>query len=367
MRPSHSRSILAQAKTILVTGGAGFIGSHTCLVLLEAGYCLIVLDNFSNSSPESLRRVQELAGAEAARRLVAVEGDIRSTNDLNRAFKASVETAGSEVQATCPVDAVIHFAGLKAVGESIADPLAYWDVNVAGSVQLLAAMRAHGCRTIVFSSSATVYGIPEQVPIPETAPVRPINPYGQTKAAVEQLLADLAASEPGWRIARLRYFNPVGAHPSGRLGEDPQGIPNNLFPFVSQVAVGRRERLQVYGGDWPTPDGSGVRDYIHVMDLAEGHLAALKTLLSEGPQLLTANLGSGVGHSVLEVVAAFAQASGLPVPYQLVNRRAGDAACSLADPTFAASRLGWRTQRSLAEMCRDGWAWQQANPKGYRS
>ena len=265
------------------------------------------------------------------------------------------------------MEAVIHFAGLKSVGESIADPLVYWEVNVAGSLQLLAAMRAHGCRTIVFSSSATVYGIPEQVPIPETAPVRPINPYGQTKAAVEQLLADLAASEPGWRIARLRYFNPVGAHPSGRLGEDPQGTPNNLFPFVSQVAVGRRERLQVYGGDWPTPDGSGVRDYIHVMDLAEGHLAALETLLSEEPQLLTANLGSGQGHSVLEVVAAFAQASGRPVPYQLVNRRAGDAACSLADPTFAASRLGWRTQRSLDEMCRDGWAWQQANPKGHSS
>ena len=356
---------MALAATILITGGAGFIGSHTCLVLLEAGYRLIILDNFSNSSPESLRRVQELAGAEAANRLVVVEGDIRSADDLNWAFQAAGGPMGGEVQTTGPVEAVIHFAGLKAVGESIANPLAYWEVNVAGSLQLLSAMRAHGCRTIVFSSSATVYGIPEQVPIPETAPVRPINPYGQTKAAVEQLLADLAASEPGWRIARLRYFNPVGAHPSGRLGEDPQGTPNNLFPFVSQVAVGRRERLQVYGGDWPTPDGSGVRDYIHVMDLAEGHLAALETLLSEEPQLLTANLGSGQGHSVLEVVAAFAQASGRPVPYQLVNRRAGDAAFSLADPAFAASRLGWRTQRSLTEMCRDGWAWQQANPKGY--
>lgn len=356
------------ASTLLIAGGAGFIGSHTCLVLLEAGYRLIVLDNFSNSSPESLRRVQELAGDEAARRLVVVEGDIRSVDDLNQAFQAAAEPAGPEmVRATGTVEAVLHFAGLKAVGESIANPLAYWDGNVAGSVQLLAAMRAHGCRTIVFSSSATVYGIPEQVPIPETAPVKPINPYGQTKAAVEQLLADLAASEPGWRIARLRYFNPVGAHPSGRIGEDPHGIPNNLFPFVSQVAVGRREQLQVYGGDWPTPDGSGVRDYIHVMDLAEGHLAALETLLKEGPQLLTANLGSGQGHSVFEVVAAFAQASGRPVPYQLVNRRAGDAACSLADPTFAASRLGWSTKRSLNEMCRDGWAWQQANPNGYGS
>ena len=358
---------MTQPKSILITGGAGFIGSHTCLVLLEAGYRLIVLDNFSNGSPESLRRVQELVGAAAASRLVVVAGDIRSVDDLNRAFLAAGGPMGGEVQTSGQVEAVIHFAGLKAVGESIADPLAYWDGNVAGSVQLLAAMRAHGCRTIVFSSSATVYGIPEQVPIPETAPVRPINPYGQTKAAVEQLLADLAGSEPGWRIARLRYFNPVGAHPSGRIGEDPHCTPSNLFPFVSQVAVGRRERLQVYGGDWPTPDGSGVRDYIHVMDLAEGHLAVLETLLSEEPQLLTANLGSGMGHSVLEVVAAFAQASGRSVPYQRVNRRAGDAACSLADPTFAASRLGWRTQRSLAEMCRDGWAWQQANPNGYGS
>ena len=345
---------MIQSKLILITGGAGFIGSHTCLVLLEAGYRLIVLDNFSNSSPESLRRVQELAGAEAASRLVVVEGDIRSADDLNRAFQAAAGPTGAAAHTTGQVAAVVHFAGLKAVGESIADPLAYWEVNVAGSGQLLAAMRAHGCRTIVFSSSATVYGIPEQVPIPETAPVRPINPYGQTKAAVEQLLADLAASEAGWRIARLRYFNPVGAHPSGRIGEDPHDVPNNLFPFVSQVAVGRREHLQVYGGDWPTPDGSGVRDYIHVMDLAEGHLAALETLLKEEPQLLTANLGSGQGHSVLEVVAAFAQASGRPVPYQLVNRRAGDAACSLADPAFATSRLGWSTQRSLAEICRDG-------------
>jgi UDP-glucose 4-epimerase len=216
-----------------------------------------------------------------------------------------------------------------------------------------------------FSSSATVYGIPKQIPIAETAPIQPINPYGHTKAAVEQLLADLGASEPGWRIARLRYFNPVGAHPSGRIGEDPSGIPNNLFPIVSQVAVGRRERLQVYGGDWPTADGSGVRDYIHVMDLAEGHRAALDTLLAETPQLLTLNLGSGQGHSVLEVAAAFEAASGCPVPYELVARRPGDAASSVADPALAAQRLGWRTRRGLAEMCRDGWAWQRANPCGY--
>ncbi|MFM7548408.1 MAG: UDP-glucose 4-epimerase GalE [Cyanobacteriota bacterium] len=344
--------------TLLITGGAGFIGSHTCLVLLEAGHRLVVLDNFANSSPESLRRVQELAGSGAAERLTVVEGDIRSPADLERAF-----TAGAAGGA---IDAVVHFAGLKAVGESVAQPLAYWDVNVAGSRQLLAAMQAHGCRTLVFSSSATLYGMPEEVPIPETAPVQPINPYGHTKAAAERMLADLATSEPGWCIARLRYFNPVGAHPSGRIGEDPNGLPNNLFPFVSQVAVGRRERLQVYGGDWPTPDGSGVRDYIHVMDLAEGHLAALDTLLREEPQLLTLNLGSGQGHSVLEVVAAFEAASGRPVPFELVERRGGDAACSVADPALAAERLGWRTRRSLDAMCCDGWAWQSANPRGFQ-
>jgi UDP-glucose 4-epimerase len=340
---------------LLITGGAGFIGSHTCLVLLEAGHSLVVLDNFANSSPEALRRVVELAGAAAGQRLQVLEGDIRSSADLERAFAAG------------PIDAVVHFAGLKAVGESVADPLSYWDVNLAGSRCLLAAMQAHGCRTIAFSSSATLYGLPEQVPIPEGAPIRPINPYGHTKAAVEQLLADLAASEPGWRIARLRYFNPVGAHPSGRVGEDPNGIPNNLFPFVSQVAVGRRERLQVFGGDWPTADGTGVRDYIHVMDLAEGHRAAVEHLLAHDPQLLTLNLGSGQGHSVLEVVQAFEAASGRPVPYAVVDRRPGDAAASVADPDLAAQLLGWRTRRGLAEICRDGWAWQSANPKGYAS
>ncbi|MEB3184945.1 MAG: UDP-glucose 4-epimerase GalE [Cyanobacteriota bacterium] len=342
---------------LLITGGAGFIGSHTCLVLLEAGHQLVVLDNFSNSSPESLRRVAELAGLEASDRLVTLEGDIRCAADLERAFAAAPQGQ--------PIEAVIHFAGLKAVGESVREPLRYGDVNLAGSRQLLAAMQTHGCRSLVFSSSATLYGYPEVVPIPETAPIQPINPYGHSKAAVEQLLADLAASEPGWRIARLRYFNPVGAHPSGRIGEDPNGIPNNLFPFVSQVAVGRRSELQVFGGDWPTPDGSGVRDYIHVMDLAEGHRAALETLLAEVPQLLTLNLGSGVGHSVLEVVAAFARACGRPLPHAVVERRAGDAASTVADPSLAAERLGWRTRRDLAEICRDGWAWQSANPNGY--
>jgi len=251
------------------------------------------------------------------------------------------------------------------VGESVQDPLRYWDVNVAGSRCLLAAMQRQGCRTLVFSSSATLYGLPEQVPIAESAPIQPINPYGHTKAAVEQLLADLATSEADWRIARLRYFNPVGAHPSGRIGEDPLGPPNNLFPFISQVAVGRRPELQVFGADWPTPDGSGVRDYIHVMDLAEGHRAALHTLLAEPPQLLTLNLGSGQGHSVLELVHAFELTSGKAVPYRMVDRRPGDAASTVANPELAAQRLGWRTQRSLSDICRDGWAWQQANPQGY--
>jgi UDP-glucose 4-epimerase len=344
---------------LLITGGAGFIGSHSCLVLLEAGHNLVVLDNFDNSSPESLKRVLELAGPSAAGRLRVVEGDIRSAADLERAFEAA--PAGQ------PITAVVHFAGLKAVGESVREPLRYWDVNLCGSRQLLEAMQAHGCRSLVFSSSCTVYGLPKQTPISESAAIQPINPYGHSKAAVERLLADLAASEAGWRIARLRYFNPVGAHPSGRIGEDPRGIPNNLFPFVSQVAVGRRDCLEVFGGDWPTPDGSGIRDYIHVMDLAEGHRAALDVLLAEPPQLLSLNLGSGQGHSVLEVVRAFELASGRSVPYTIVGRRDGDAASTVADPRLAATRLGWRTRRSLEEMCRDGWTWQQANPEGYGS
>ena len=338
---------------LLITGGAGFIGSHTCLVLLEAGHHLVVLDDFSNSSPEALRRVQELAGPVAAPRLQLIEGDLRSSGDLERAF------------AVAPIEAVVHFAGLKAVAESVADPLRYWDVNLSGSRALLAAMVQAGCRTIVFSSSATLYGSPESVPIAESARVAPVNPYGYSKAAVEQMLADVYASEPGWRVARLRYFNPVGAHPSGRIGEDPGGIPNNLFPFLSQVAVGRRPRLQVFGSDWPTADGTGVRDYIHVMDLADGHRAALEVLMAEPPQLLTLNLGSGQGHSVLELLAAFERACGSPVPFDLVPRRPGDVAATVADPSLAQRRLAWRTQRDLDAICRDGWAWQSANPKGY--
>jgi UDP-glucose 4-epimerase len=343
---------------LLITGGAGFIGSHTCLVLLEAGHSLVVLDNYANSSPEALRRVVELAGPGGEGRLQVIEGDIRCNADLKRAFAAGASTGTG-------VDAVIHFAGLKAVGESVAEPLRYWDVNVSGSQHLLASMRTHGCRTLVFSSSATLYGYPETVPIPESAPIRPINPYGYTKAAVEQMLRDVAASEAGWRIACLRYFNPVGAHPSGRIGEDPNGIPNNLFPFISQVAVGRREQVQVFGGDWPTPDGSGVRDYIHVMDLAEGHLAALKALLSGGDQLLQLNLGSGQGHSVLEVIEAFGRACGQAIPYVITERRSGDAAITVADPTEAKRQLNWQTRRNLNDICQDGWRWQHSNPGGY--
>ncbi len=346
---------------VLVTGGAGFIGSHTCLVLLEAGYDLLVLDNFSNSSPQALTRVAAIANVTLdSQRLQIQQGDIRDHRTLDKLFSDAADN-------NRPFDAVIHFAGLKAVSESIEKPLLYWDVNVAGSRNLLAAMDEYACRTLVFSSSATVYGFPDKVPIPESAPVQPINPYGFSKAAVEQMLAELNTSAPTtWSIASLRYFNPVGAHPSGQIGEDPLGVPNNLFPFVSQVAIGRRKQLQVFGGDWPTHDGTGVRDYIHVMDLAEGHKAALTTLLTQEPQHLTCNLGSGVGASVLDVVKAFSAASQRDIPYALVNRRAGDAAITVADPSLAADIIQWRTTRTLSDICRDGWAWQQANPMGYR-
>ena len=334
---------------LLLTGGAGFIGSHTAVVLQQAGHQLVVLDNFSNSAPEALRRVEGITGQS----IHLVKGDVRDPQAVQRAL-------------ACGVDAVVHFAGLKAVGESVEKPLLYWDVNLSGSRVLLEVMRAAGCRTLVFSSSATVYGIPDQVPIPETAPVQPNNPYGQTKAAVEQMLADVSASEAGWRVACLRYFNPVGAHPSGQIGEDPLGIPDNLFPFVSQVAVGQRPQLNVFGCDWPTPDGTCLRDYIHVMDLAEGHRAALEVLLDSSDQQMTLNLGSGQGHSVLEVIQAFEKASGQAVPYAMVGRRPGDAASTAADPALAQKHLGWSTRRSLQECCRDSWAWQQANPNGYR-
>ena len=365
---------------ILITGGAGFIGSHTCLVLLEAGHQLLVLDDLSNSSAVSLERVAQLVGERlqmdqstlraAPGTFTLVEGDIRNVQCLDALF-SSATTCGQ------PIEAVIHFAGLKSVVESVQQPLRYWDVNLLGTQNLLRAMDQHHCRSIVFSSSATLYGYADQVPIPETAPIQPINPYGASKHAAEVLLADVAgcsgnpvpiqSTHGGWRIARLRYFNPVGAHPSGRIGEDPNGIPNNLFPFITQVAVGRLPELTVFGDDWPTPDGTGVRDYIHVMDLAEGHRDALHSLLSSAPQLLTLNLGSGKGASVLDVVKAMEVASQREIPYRIAPRRLGDAAITVADPTLAVQKFHWKTQRSLADICRDGWAWQQDNPNGYRN
>ncbi len=336
------------SQQVLVTGGAGYIGSHACLALLDAGFDVVVLDNLCNSSAEALRRVQDIAGRE----LALVEGDIRDAHCLD------------ELLARYPVAAVMHFAGLKAVGESVEKPLAYYDNNVHGSLVLLEAMQRAGVTRLIFSSSATVYGDPASVPIREDFPTGATNPYGRSKLMVEQVLADWQYANPGWSVGRLRYFNPVGAHPSGRIGEDPKGWPNNLMPFIAQVAVGRREKLSVFGGDYPTPDGTGVRDYIHVMDLAEGHVAALDYLL-ENTGLLTVNLGTGKGASVLDLVRAFERASGRQVPYEVVGRRAGDIAECWADPALAEQLLGWRASRTLEAMCADSWRWQEANPQGY--
>lgn len=334
---------------VLVTGGTGYIGSHACVELLAAGRDVVILDNLSNSSASVVGRIERITG----HGVEFVKGDIRDRGVLDGIF------------ARQGISAVMHFAGLKAVGESVADPLAYYDNNVHGSVVLAQAMAAHGLRRLVFSSSATVYGEPHAVPIREDFPLQPANPYGRTKLMVEQVLRDLAASQPGWRIALLRYFNPVGAHESGQIGEDPCGIPNNLLPYVSQVAAGRLERLSVFGDDYPTPDGTGVRDYIHVVDLAQGHLAALRYLQAhEG--VLTVNLGMGCGYSVLEMVRAFERVSGRAVAYRVEPRRPGDIATCYADPSLAAERLGWRAGRDLDAMCRDAWRWQQwqaANPK----
>ena len=341
--------------SLLITGGAGFIGSHTLVVLLQAGHELVVLDNFANSSPLALERVRELAGAAGQGKLHLVEGDVRCADDLDRAFTA----------ASTAIDGVVHFAGRKAVRESVEQPLLYWDVNLGGSRMLAEAMRRHGCSLVVFSSTATVYGEPEVFPLTETMPLAPVHPYAQTKLAAEQLFAALVRSE-GWRVASLRYFNPVGAHPSGRIGEDPLGIPNNLFPYITQVAAGRLERLRVFGSDYPTRDGTGERDYLHVMDLAEAHAVALDHLLAQSaPTLLSLNLGTGQARSVLDVVKAFEQATGLTIPYELLPRRSGDVPKLEASPETAAALLGWRASRSLEQMCRDGWAWQRANPNGY--
>jgi UDP-glucose 4-epimerase len=337
------------AGKILVTGGAGYIGSHTVVELLQSGFEVVVLDSLVNASPESLRRVEAITGRSAP----LVVGDLRDAALINRLL--------SEHR----FDAVIHFAGLKAVGESVAQPLEYYDANVAGTITLLRCLDAAGVRRLVFSSSATVYGDPERVPIAEDAPTGPTNPYGRTKWMIEFILQDLAAADARWSIGNLRYFNPVGAHPSGRIGEDPQGIPNNLLPFIAQVAVGRRERLSVFGGDWPTPDGTGVRDYIHVVDLARGHLAALRRVF-DVPGAWTVNLGTGRGYSVLDMVRAFEQASGRPVPYAIVERRPGDIATCFADPAQARALLGWQAELEVDAMCVDAWRWQSGNPDGYR-
>lgn len=334
---------------VLVTGGAGYIGSHTCVALAAAGFDPLILDNYGNSSPKVLERLARITGKTAPR---AIEGDVRDRALLDRVF------AENEIAA------VIHFAGLKAVGDSVADPLSYYDNNVYGSFVLASAMKAAGVRTLIFSSSATVYGEPDHSPIPESAPTRPANPYGRSKLMVEDAMGDLCRSEPGWRIALLRYFNPVGAHESGLIGEHPQGKPNNLMPFVCQVAVGTRPELTIHGGDYPTPDGTGMRDYVHVMDLAEGHVAALRyALANEG--LLTLNLGTGAPASVLDVVKAFERACGKPVPRTIGPRRAGDVPAYWADPAGAKAALGWEARRSLDQMCADSWRWQSGNPNGY--
>ncbi len=334
---------------ILLTGGTGYIGLHTAAVLIEAGHEVVLFDNFSNSKPVGLKRLEAIVG----RAVPCVEGDVRSRQDMDDLFDQY------------PISAVVHFAGLKAVGESATQPLRYYDNNVAGSLVLLGAMQRAEVRRIVFSSSATVYGDTDSNPIPETAVLRPANTYGRTKLMVEEILRDLHAAAPGWSIALLRYFNPVGAHPGGLIGEDPHGIPSNLMPFVTQVAVGRLPELLVFGGDYPTPDGSGVRDYIHVMDLAEGHRAALDWALCDPREILTANLGTGQGCSVLDLVQAFERASGQAIPHRIVARRPGDVAACWSDPSLARERLGWTATRSLDDMCRDAWNWQRNNPGGF--
>ena len=335
-------------KKILVTGGAGYIGSHTVVELLAAGFDAVILDNLSNSSAQVVARIAELTGREVP----LVQGDINDAPLLR------------DLLAEHRFDATIHFAGLKAVGESVADPLGYYRNNVNGTVTLLQCLAEAGVCRFVFSSSATVYGDPQAVPIREDAPTAPTNPYGNTKWLIEHILADLAASDPRWAIGVLRYFNPVGAHLSGRIGENPRGIPNNLMPFVTQVAVGKRERLSVFGGDYPTPDGTGVRDYIHVVDLALGHLAALRRV-DRADGIWTVNLGTGQGYSVLEIVKAFESASGRRIPYQSVARRPGAVAQCYADPANAERELGWKASRGLREMCADSWRWQSLNPDGY--
>jgi UDP-glucose 4-epimerase len=334
---------------ILLTGGAGYIGSHTYVALLAAGFTPVILDNFSNSNPRVLERLQRITGQP----VVCEEGDV-----ADRARVVSLLRRHG-------IAGVVHFAADKAVGESVAQPLKYYRNNICGAVSLFESMKEAGCTALVFSSSATVYGDPASVPIREDFPRGFTNPYGHTKLVCEDMLGAIGAADPQWKVAILRYFNPVGAHPSGLIGEDPSGIPNNLMPYVAQVAVGKREFLNVFGNDYATPDGTGVRDYIHVMDLAEGHAAALKVLL-QGPRGFTVNLGTGQGYSVLDVVRAFEKASGRKVPYKIAPRRPGDVAQCYADPALAREVIGWQATRDLARMCEDAWRWQSANPNGFQ-
>ena len=336
-------------KNILVTGGAGYIGSHTCILLIEAGYNVVVFDNFSNSSIESIKRVEKIVNQS----IPVVEGDIRDRDALRGVFKEH------------KIDAVIHFAGLKAVGESVEQPLRYYDNNIYGTIVLCEVMGEYGCKSIVFSSSATVYGDPHTTPITEDFPLSATNPYGRSKLFVEDMLRDLFVSDSEWKIVLLRYFNPVGAYESGDIGEDPADIPNNLMPYIAQVAVGKREYLSVFGDDYDTDDGTGVRDYIHVMDLADGHVKAIDKIDSFD-KVMTINLGTGKGYSVLDVVKAYEKASGKKIPYKIVGRRDGDIAKNYADPTYAKEILGWEAKRGLEEMCEDSWRWQSQNPNGYK-
>jgi len=335
---------------ILVTGGAGYIGSHTCLELLAEDYKVTVVDNLSNSSRESLRRVEEITG----KKITFFEVDLLDKATLSKTFD----------QFDQPVDVVIHFAGKKAVGESVEKPLLYYHNNIVGTLVLCEVMAEHGIKNIIFSSSATVYGDPATVPITEDFPLSCTNPYGRTKLMVEEILRDLYVADDCWNVCLLRYFNPVGAHQSGRIGEDPDGIPNNLIPYIAQVAVGKLEQLSVFGNDYATADGTGVRDYIHVVDLAQGHVKAIEKL-AKAPGVVTYNLGTGKGYSVLEMIEAFAKACGKEIPYKIVGRRAGDIASCFADPVKAYDELGWRARYGLREMCEDTWHWQKKNPKGY--
>ncbi|XP_072994397.1 UDP-glucose 4-epimerase GEPI48 [Typha latifolia] len=342
------------AKSILVTGGAGYIGSHAVLQLLQGGFRTVVVDNLDNSSEVAINRVVELAG-EFGKNLTFHKIDLRNKDALDKIF------------ASTNFDAVIHFAGLKAVGESVQKPLLYYDNNIIGTITLLEIMAAHGCKKLVFSSSATVYGWPKEVPCTEEFPLFAMNPYGQTKLIIEDICRDIYRSDSDWKIILLRYFNPVGAHPSGDIGEDPRGIPNNLMPFVQQVAVGRRSALTVYGNDYSTKDGTGVRDYIHVVDLADGHIAALQKLFESNIGCEVYNLGTGKGTSVLEMVAAFEKASGKKIPLVMAGRRPGDAEIVYASTAKAEKELNWRAKYGIDEMCRDQWNWASKNPYGYAS